>query len=182
MDILQIGDIVRISDSVAEDPLEDWSFVIYNRHVNTSKRIANAGQFGCVTGLIRIGLTDDIYVFVVPCQKDFDFLQDRHALRHVEGFFIAQSQVELVCMSSLRTHKIPVNIGGSLVGLSVPSIASPVPDGVLLYGGSTTPKGCHVSQVGDHVDTIDIEVDSEDGYVGSWRIPYTLLKPSFTTF
>lgn len=83
MDILQIGDIVRISDSVAEDPLEDWSFVIYNRHVNTSKRITNAGQFGCVTGLIRIGLTDDIYVFVVPCQKDFDFLQDRHALRHV---------------------------------------------------------------------------------------------------
>ena len=37
MDILQIGDIVRISDSVAEDPLEDWSFVIYNRHVNTRR-------------------------------------------------------------------------------------------------------------------------------------------------
>ena len=126
MDILQIGDIVRIGDSVAEDPLEDVSFVIYNRHINTSKRIANAGQFGCVTGLTRIGLTDDIYVFVVPCQKDFDFLQDRPALRHVEGFFIAQSQVELVCKSSLRTHKIPADIGGPLAGLSVPSIASPV--------------------------------------------------------
>lgn len=182
MDILQIGDIVRISDSVAEDPLEDGSFVIYNRHVNTSKRIANAGQFGCVTGLTRMGLTDDIYVFVVPCQKDFDFLQDRHTLRHTEGFFIAQSQVELVCTSSLRTHKILVDGGGPLASLSVPAIASPVPGGVLLYGGSTAPKGCHVSRVGDYVDTIDIEVDSEDGYVGSWRIPYTSLKPSFTTF
>lgn len=133
-----------------------------------------------VTTTVPDGL--EFYVFVVPCQKDFDFLQDRHALRHVEGFFIAQSQVELVCMSSLRTHKIPVTMGGSLVGLSVPSIASPVPDGVLLYGGGTVPKGCHVSQVGDYVDTIGIEVDSEDGYVGSWRIPYTSLKPSFTTF
>ena len=112
MDILQIGDIVRISDSVAEDPLEDWSFVIYNRHVNTSKRIANAGQFGCVTGRIRIGLTDDIYVFVVPCQKDFDFLQDRHALRHVEGFPMLGDNLDLPFTDptngKVQTIKAPV--------------------------------------------------------------------------
>ena len=67
MDILQIGDIVRISDSATEDLLEDVSFTIYKRRANTEKRIANIGQFGCVAKLTRIGLTDDVYAYVVPC-------------------------------------------------------------------------------------------------------------------
>lgn len=182
MNILQIGDIVRISDSATEDLLEDVSFTIYKRRANTEKRIANIGQFGCVAKLTRIGLTDNVYAYVVPCQKNFDFWQDRHALIHTEGFFVAQSQVELVQASPLRTRAIPADVDGPLAGFGVPMIASPAPTNVTLHGGHHAPKGSHVSQLYDSGDAIDIEVDSEDGYVGFLRIPYSFLKQSFTTF
>ena len=182
MDMLQIGDVVRISDSATEDLLEDVSFTIYKRRANTEKRIANIGQFGCVAKLTRIGLTDDVYAYVVPCQKNFDFWQDGHTLIHAKGFFIAQSQVELVQASPLRTRAIPADVDGPLAGFRVPMIASPVPTNVTSHGGHHAPKGSHVSQLYDSGDAIDIEVDSEDGYVGFLRIPYSFLKQSFTTF
>ena len=182
MNMLQIGDIVRISDSATEDLLEDVSFTIYKRRENTDRRIANIGQFGCVAKLTRIGFTNDVYAYVVPCRKNFDFWQDRHALIHTEGFFVAQSQVELVQASPLRTRAIPADVDGPLAGFGVPMIASPAPTNLALHGGYYAPKGSHVSQLYDSGNAIDIEVDSEDGYAGFVRIPYSLLKQSFTTF
>lgn len=182
MTILQIGDVVRISDSATEDLLEDMSFTIYKRRENNDRRIANIGQFGCVVGLTRIGLTDNVYAYVVPCRKNFDFLQDKHMLKFLEGFFIAQSQVKLVQASPLRAHAIPADVEGPLASFRVPMITSPFPTNVTLHGGHYAPKGSHVSKLYGGDNVIDVEVDSEDGYVGFLRIPYSFLKQSFTTF
>lgn len=183
MDILQIGDVVRIKplteeDSLALDYLPAWChFASYGR------REECVGQYGYVVELTRIGISDVIRTFVVPYDNPTNFLVDRGHVLNKDGFYTVPTQLELIRKSPLRTSILSGDVPKQLERQFVPTVVSPIPEGTKLDDCPRTPRGAYCSRIADGADGFAIEVDTPAGFVGRLCIPYdALIQTSFTTF
>lgn len=182
MDILQIGDIVRIKplteeDERALDYLPAWChFASYGR------REECVGQYGYVVELTRIGISNVIRTFVVPYDNPTDFLVDRGHVLNKDGFYTVPTQLELIRKSPLRTSILSGDVPKQLERQPVPTVVSPIPEGTKLDDCPRTPRGAYCSRIADDVEWFTVEVDTPAGYVGSLRIPYAALIQPCTTF
>ena len=182
MDILQIGDIVRIKpltddDRHALDYLPGWC-----HFASANKRESRVGQYGYVVELTRMGISNVVRALVVPHDNPINFLTDRGRVLYKDGFYTVQTQLELVRKSPLRESILSGDVPKRLERQPIPTLVSPIPEGTKLDNCPRTPKSAYCSRIADGADGFTIEVDTTAGYVGSLRIPYDALIQPCTTF